>query len=191
MKYVMIDFENVQPNLAAMATSKDDTVIMVFLGQNQTKVRDKTRQYLGGNGEVIQIEGQGRNALDFHIAFYIGLLAGKHAGAQFFIVSRDTGFDPLIRYLRAQEISCQRILPAEKVHCATSTQEPNAAQMKAVIDNLKKHGKSVPKKLRTLRNVIKDVLRNDLSGKSLDAAIHELKKRGVVKETNGKLSYQL
>lgn len=191
MNFVMIDYENVQPSAAVMSTwPMDGTVkIMVFFGQNQTRVRDKTRQQLGERAEIIQIAGQGRNALDFHIAFFIGLLAAKHSGAQFFVVSRDTGFDPLIRYLCSQEISCQRILPEEIVpRDAPAAEAPKAAQIKAVIDNLKKRGKSLPKSLETLRSAIRDVL---FPEKSLDAVIHELKKRGVVKDSHGKLTYKL
>jgi hypothetical protein len=54
------------------------------------------------------MDGNGTNALDFHIAYYIGRLAAKCPDAYFHIISKDTGFDPLIKHLKGQGISCQR-----------------------------------------------------------------------------------
>jgi len=107
---VLIDFENVQPqNLGAL--SGRTVRIKVFLGSNQAKIPvaiAQAMQTFGPDAEYIQIEGSGSNALDFHIAYYIGRLVAEYPGASFHIVSRDTGFDPLIRHLKAKGISCHR-----------------------------------------------------------------------------------
>jgi len=96
--------------------------IMLFLGQNQNKVPvELTRalQPFGAAVEYLSISGSGPNAVDFHIAFYIGHLAQKHPGAKFTIVSRDTGFDPLVRHLSdTLKIRCGRI-KALPVHAAS------------------------------------------------------------------------
>lgn len=55
-------------------------------------------QPFGADVESVQITGNGPSALDFDIAFYIGHLAQLHPGASFVIVSRDTGFDPLVKH---------------------------------------------------------------------------------------------
>ena len=194
MVYVMIDCENVKANLAIMAEwPKDGTVkIMIFLGQAQAKVREKAKQQLGSAAEFIQIEGQGKNALDFHIAFYIGQLGAKHAGAQFFVVSNDTGFDPLIKHLSCRKISCERVSSvAENQSVKPPTPARTAAETRAVIQNLVKRAKSLPKKLATLQSAIRDVLGKDVSGEKVDAGIKELMNRGVVKESKGKLTYKL
>ena len=54
----------------------------------------QTLQNFGADAEYIQIDGHGKNALDFHIAFYIGRLAMESLGAFFHIISGDTGFGP-------------------------------------------------------------------------------------------------
>ena len=54
-------------------------------------------QSLGADAEYVRIEGNGPNALDFHIAFYIGNIAAKDPDCYFHIISKDTGFDPLIK----------------------------------------------------------------------------------------------
>ena len=46
---------------------------MVFIGANQTKVTIEFAsllQQLGTRAQYLRISGNGRNALDFHIAFY-------------------------------------------------------------------------------------------------------------------------
>jgi hypothetical protein len=46
---------------------------------------------------------------DFHIAYYLGWLSRKKREAQFYIVSKDKGFDPLVSHLRANGITVSRI----------------------------------------------------------------------------------
>jgi hypothetical protein len=63
-----------------------------------------TLQRLGTRAQYIRISGNGRNALDFHIAFYIGELAAKDPDAFFHIVSGDTGFAPLLQHLKDRKL---------------------------------------------------------------------------------------
>ena len=53
----------------------------------------------------MKIGGNGKNALDFYLAFYVGDLAAKDPEAGFHILSDDTGFDPLIKHLKAPKKS--------------------------------------------------------------------------------------
>ena len=109
--FYLIDFENVQPK--ALDRLKAGTCqIKVFLGQQQTRLLLELVQALqpfGSDAEYIQIQGSGPDAVDFHIAFYIGLLASAHPGASFDIISKDKGFDPLVRHLAKLGIVCRRL----------------------------------------------------------------------------------
>lgn len=69
----------------------------------------KSLQKLGSRADYIKLSGHGSNALDFHIAYYIGRLAAIEPSAYFHIISRDTGFDPLIQHLRSQKILAGRV----------------------------------------------------------------------------------
>ena len=74
--YILIDFENVHPKSLEILNGHPFKVI-VFVGANQAKVPFElvmSMQALGDNAEYVQIAGNGPNALDFHIAFYIGQL---------------------------------------------------------------------------------------------------------------------
>lgn len=93
--------------------------IKLFLGQTQGKVPVPLLQALqpfGSDVEYVQIAGSGPNAVDFHVAFYIGRLSGQLPDANFIIVSRDTGFDPLVRHLGTLKIKCKRVsaLPGDQ-----------------------------------------------------------------------------
>lgn len=115
--FVMVDFENVQPSSLG-ALSPDTCDIKVFTGAHQKKVELALAQALqrfGPNAEWIQITGAGKDALDFHIAFYIGLLAAAHPQASFTIVSRDTGFDPLVKHLAKLGIGCRRVAAIDAI----------------------------------------------------------------------------
>ncbi|HXF07201.1 MAG TPA: PIN domain-containing protein [Candidatus Acidoferrales bacterium] len=100
--YLLIDFENVQPESIALLDELDFTILL-FVGAHQTKIPlalATQLQQLGERARYIRIEGNGPNALDFHIAFTIGELARVDSEGYLHIISRDTGFDPLIRYAR-------------------------------------------------------------------------------------------
>ncbi|MFL6585518.1 MAG: PIN domain-containing protein [Luteimonas sp.] len=109
--YYLIDFENVQPR-ALDCLKPGTSCIKVFVGAQQTKVMlDLARalQPFGTDAEYIQITGSGPDAVDFHIAYYIGCLSAHEPSARFRIVSKDTGFDPLVRHLVAKGIDCKRV----------------------------------------------------------------------------------
>jgi hypothetical protein len=113
LTYILIDFENVQPAAEDMSLLRGaDFRVRLFHGPNQTRfdaAMVKALQPLGSQLEYIQGERRGKNALDFHIAFYLGRLveACKVSGlendktAAFVIVSKDAGFDALLDPVRA------------------------------------------------------------------------------------------
>ncbi|MDE2614410.1 MAG: hypothetical protein KGL78_13280, partial [Burkholderiales bacterium] len=96
--YVLVDLENVQPD-SLDALAQDHFKILLFVGANQTKLPFDlvaSMQRLGPHAEYIKISGNGSNALDFHIAYTVGRIAAAEPTAYFHVVSKDTGFDPLI-----------------------------------------------------------------------------------------------
>jgi hypothetical protein len=108
--YVLIDYENVQPQDLALLNGHPFKVF-VLVGTNQTKIPTEFADALqarGENGRYVRINGNGRNALDFHIAFHLGELAAKDPEGFYHVISKDTGFDPLLGYLKARGIHAQR-----------------------------------------------------------------------------------
>lgn len=108
--FILVDFENVQPNLLAVVEQAKFGVI-VFVGASQTKVPFEIAdalQQMGQSASYVKISGNGKNALDFHIAFWIGQLSARYPSAAFHIISKDNGFDPLIDHLKERSISASR-----------------------------------------------------------------------------------
>ena len=109
--YVLIDYENVQPD--DIATLQHEHVrVIVFVGPHQTKIafeKAAALQRMGANAEYVRLSGGGSNALDFHIAYYLGQLAAKEPTAFFDIISKDTGFDPLVKHLKERKLRACRV----------------------------------------------------------------------------------
>ena len=78
--FVLVDLENVQPaNIGLLYGGAFK--IKVFLGAIQSKISVELAcafQPFGPDVEYIQMGGNGTNALDFHIAYYIGRLAAEY-----------------------------------------------------------------------------------------------------------------
>jgi len=189
-----VDFENVQPkNLELL--SGPSVKIKIFLGTNQAKIpvaMAQAVQAFGPDAEYIQIDGNGSNALDFHIAYYIGRLAAENPGSSFHVVSKDTGFDPLIRHLGTKGISCRRTTAlSETAAVKIPNSSSNPQKLDAVIDNLAKQKAAKPRTLKTLRSTIKAWFVNQLSKEGLDDLIGELTARGIVTVSDRKVHYEL
>jgi len=192
--YVLIDFENVQPkNLEILASHPFK--VLVFVGANQAKIPydlAAAMQELGDNARYVKISGSGQNALDFHIAFYIGQLSTQEPEAYFHIISRDTGFDPLIKHLKSQRIHVQREkdlaeIPILRMSNATTNDE----KISAIIKNLSGRGHSRPRKIKTLSNTINSLFTKQLDDAKLMSLVSELEKREYITVTEGNVSYKL
>lgn len=109
-KLLLVDFENVpKVDLAALPA---DVTVPFFFGASQRTVPTaflKEALKLGSRFVPIDIEGQGKNALDFHIAFYLGEYLQAAPGAECVILSRDKGFDPLVRHLAGRGFKVRRV----------------------------------------------------------------------------------
>ncbi len=193
--YVLIDYENVQPkNLDLLARHR--FAVKVFVGQNQTRVPVSlaaSMQKLGAGAEYVFISGSGRNALDFHIAFYLGELSSAHPAEEFYVVSRDRGFDPLIRHLtEARDVRARRVadiaeIPSLRIAAGSSQED----QVRAIVRNLRSRGRSVPRKVSTLKNTIRNLVAGQPSDADLDALVEELRKRRLVEIKDNKIRYHL
>jgi hypothetical protein len=90
INFVLIDYENVQPDDFALLVDGPFRV-KVFLGQNQSRILVEVAtalQRLGTNAEYIHLEAGGPNALDFHIAFYLGKLSCREGAGSFTLSQR-------------------------------------------------------------------------------------------------------
>lgn len=192
--YVLIDYENVQPEAMAVLAQEHFKVI-VFVGANQAKVTFEVAsalQQMGDRAEYVKITGNGSNALDFHIAFYIGVLAGIEPDAYFHIVSKDTGFDPLIQHLKAKKILACRSKDVTDIPIVKAANSKSPADRVAVvIADLKRRGASRPRAVKTLSSTISGIFQKQISDQEVASLIANLQKHGIVTVNGTKVSYSL
>lgn len=194
--YILVDYENVQPKDIGLLQDGPFKV-KVFLGPTQAKIPVSlatSLQALGTNAEYIQLETAGSNALDFHIAYYIGVLATEDPTGFFHIISKDTGFDPLIKHLKARRIFAQRSLSIAEIPYfkATAAEGGNkTAWVDAAVADLVRRKASKPRTQKTLLSTLDALFRKELSPQQLSELLDDLCVRGLVRFNGARITYSL
>ena len=189
-QFVLIDCENVQPN--DLGLLKDGPFrVKLFLGEHQTKIPVEWATALQplADVEYIAIDGSGRNALDFHIAFYLGKLSQQEPKGAFHIISKDKGFDPLVKHLSGKGVRIERWASIAASFSRKKGPSTFEAQIEAIVADLKRRKSAKPKKLKTLRNTIDALFNREISEESLGALVDELKRLGLIKVDGCNVTY--
>jgi ribosomal protein L37AE/L43A len=109
-KLLLVDFENIH----RLDTSGLDAAfqVVVFVGADQKPPRlgkEPPRKPTRPEIRFQRVDGYGRNSLDFHIAFYLGRIYETARDTACYVLSKDKGFDPLLRHLNHSGLQCCRI----------------------------------------------------------------------------------
>jgi hypothetical protein len=194
VNFVLIDFENVQPESLA-ALDKDHFKVLMFVGASQSKVPYEVAvvmQRLGARAEYIKIAGNGPNALDFHIAYFIGHLAAANPAAHFHIISRDTGFDPLIEHLKTRKVVVTRSKAITDISSLNVTSsKSHAERLDVVVDRLQKNSAARPRTIKTLSSTVASFFQKKLAEDEIASLIKALQVKGLVAVTGTKVTYAL
>ncbi|RBP71121.1 PIN domain-containing protein [Marinobacter nauticus] len=192
--YVLIDLENVQPKNLELLKGHGFKVI-VFVGSKQVKISFDlacAMQSLGADAEYVKIEGNGPNALDFHIAFYMGNISAKDPDCYFHVISKDTGFDPLIKHLKTKRIYAQREKDISEIPLLKiSNSKSMAERIDAIVEFLKVRGAAKPRAVKTLSNSINSLFMKKLEEDELGKIMDELIRQKIVVTNGSKVTYQL
>jgi hypothetical protein len=189
---VLIDFESVQPE-SLVALERAHFKVIVFIGASQSKVPIEIAtalQRMGPNAEYIQISGNGKNALDFHICFYIGQLAAQDIGAYFHVISKDGGFDPLIRHLRSRKIFCARAISIDDIPLVKAGNRKSPGERAQLfIEKLRQPKVTKPRAVKTLSSAIAAYFQRQLTDAEVEAIIAAMQKSGFIRVAGSKVSY--
>lgn len=107
--HALVDFENVQPSLEALAKlAPGFTDVWLFHGPHQAK---QAQALAASHARVTLVphSGKGKNALDFHLSFYLGYVAAKHPDAELVVVANDKGYDSMIGHAKALGFTARRV----------------------------------------------------------------------------------
>jgi hypothetical protein len=214
-KYVLIDYENVHvKSLALLQGGKFQ--VKVFLGPKNSRLPVElvmAMKELGDKADYIMLETSSSNALDFHITYYLGALVAADPEGHFHIISKDTGFDSLIKHLQLKKISCKRSTSIEQMPCFTAPPPaaPETSKLQQVMGKRKKAAsrsgfellvtnaltdlikrkKARPSTTKKLLSTIHAKCGKTIPDSEIEAVLQELIKRGYVQVEGNKVTYQL
>lgn len=189
VRIIYVDFENV-PNVEIQETT--DTRILLFIGQSQKRLSTgivKAIQPLGKNVEWIQINGSGKNALDFHIAYYLAINKAQ-PNTEHFVISKDAGFDPLIAHVNSLGQKVRRVVSFADVFQKIGLGRELEGKYKKVKENLMKQQRARrPKSRKTLSSFIEATFQKKISAGETNKLIENLFREGLLEEKSKRISY--
>lgn len=184
----LLDFENVNPKDVNLV--KQDALIILFIGEKQSKINIEiaaSLQPLGKQVEYITINGTGKNAADFHIAYFLGKLTWQDKNMEYVIVSKDTGFNPLIKFILKEKIKCQRVANFTEYYNKEkeSTPSDHLNEIKSFLATHKNRPLTVVK----LKSFIKSKFK-ELSDEKIEDLFNDLLKLKVFSIDKTKIRYR-
>ena len=192
--YVLIDYENIQPDTAAALVPAHFKVLM-FVGANQPRVNVEVASALqkkGADVQYIRATGSGRNALDFHITYYLGRLAAAEPEAYFHVITADKGMDPLMQHMQAAGLNVWR---HENVHGIPLVKLPHTTtedeKLAAILAYLVARGSQRPGSAKTLIGSASALFEPKLPEDATDALLKKLELQGVFAREGSRIVYSL
>ncbi|MFX4260743.1 PIN domain-containing protein [Pelotomaculum propionicicum] len=186
-----MDYENVQDVIVDVIN--ETFKVIIIMREDQTKVPIdlvNITQPLGNAVEWIRVNGKGRNALDFFIAFYLGKDVTANRDKTFIIYSKDTGYDPLLTHLKKSGIKARRIVSFQQLSQNKAIKIDEAGIMKLKDVLIKVPANKRPKKRNSLTSHI-TALFNSKPKQYIDNLIEDLFIKKIVYEENGTIKYSL
>ncbi len=189
-KLLLVDFENVHQVDLAHLDEHFNVIIFVGLVQKTIPIElVVSAQKLGSRVEWQRVEGNGSNALDFYIACYLGRVLEKSPTQHCIVLSKDKGFDPLLRHLSKIGLKCKRINSLLELEPeSAAAEEPN---YKRVLDQLGKTEKKLrPRKRTTLSTYISFMFQNNIPQADVDRIIDIFFANKLISEANNRITYE-
>ncbi len=113
MKIYLIDYENVnEQGLKGVDTLENGDMVNIFYSVNIKSIPFERSLELARSKASIDsylIKKTGKNYLDFQLTTLLGYLICKHEKADFFIVSKDTGFDSTVDFWKERNVNISRV----------------------------------------------------------------------------------
>lgn len=183
--WIFVDYENLQ-EIEWDRLAKLPVQVVLFTGGNQKLPVETLKKGLEMEGRlrIMVSAAKGKNALDFQMAFYAGGIAERCPDAFFHFVTRDTGFDALVSYIRketkafaerVESIAALKFLNPP-IFVAMSLQE----QVEHATARLQKMGNARPKTKKTLLSTLAAAFAKELDEASIQKVFKSLVFQGKV-----------
>jgi hypothetical protein len=215
VNHVFLDFENVHEiDLAAMGSKAVSFTLL--LGPRQTKldvaIVEKLLEH-ANSVQLVRLASTGKNALDFLLAYHVGRAVSADPTGFFYIIAKDTGYDPLVDHLRRNHIHASRHDDFSSLPFLTAVPRPVAAKPKAppkakaparapapvleellirVVEHLRKNSTNRP---RTKRRLVSNLLArfgNEITEVEVQGVIEHLSRVAYISiDVREAVTYQL
>lgn len=213
LQVLMIDLENCPGQINDLLDGLDQYAqVVICYAQSGAKVplhwiHALSQALISGRLKIIRMPASGKNAADFGISFYAGMLAHQLPEAEFTIVSNDSDLDHVVLLLRSLKHDAKR--SGNRLTSASTANESTANSALSSPQNALGHqmvtsateGKSVatfcamllkqtqnrPCKVEGLMNSLKSHLYQ--SETLAQGAFDQLKKRGVIVVHESKVTF--
>ena len=124
------------------------------------------------------------------MAYFLGKLSEKDKNSYFHIVTRDKGFDPLIKYLKGEKVWIQRVEDLSEIWVFKMNQLSSNQERAVDYEKfLKALGKSKPRRLNPLINSIKAHFMETLDESQINEIVSILKSRNTISVKDQTISY--
>ena len=193
---LLVDYENV--GQVELETIPEGVRILFFFGASQRSVPTrflKAALNLGNRFVAIDIEGRGKNALDFHIAFYLGECLASSPTQHCTVLSNDKGFDPLIKHLVGRDFAVRRVGSIKQavghLPAAIGRHTPKAAQEFAVrwLSGMQKNRR--PRKRQGLVAYLESRFGRKVAEPDIQALVDKMAADKQLADTQGTITYYL
>jgi hypothetical protein len=190
-KLLLVDYENVQQ--VDLTRLDDGFEVIIFVGATQKSVPIELvtqAQRLGQRVDWQRVDGVGSNALDFHIACHLGRIMERSPQQQCLVLSKDKGFDPLLRYLNKEGLKCRRLNSLLELDPKTAppTEDANTKRVIELLGKTDKKGR--PRKLKTLNQTVAAFFQKKIPAEEVSRIIDTMFANKLISETNGNVSYE-
>jgi len=192
-RILLIDLENCPNQIRQLMNNLEQYAqIVVCYAQSGTKIPldwiiPLTTVVNQNRLKIVKMPNGGKNAADFGIAFWAGLLmAQTNNDAHFDIVSDDADLDHVVSLLNDQQRSAKRIRTQKQNDAAPIAKNPPTSAQEYCI-HLDTHQKNRPVKKETLLNHIKSKFNS--AGIDAEKLFEELSRQGAIKLVDNKISY--
>ncbi len=188
--YIFVDYENVQENELDRIANRPVKVWLVLGEQHKSLPLKLVKLIQKFPEQIVLIETalNGKNALDFVLACELGAMAQKDATGYFHVLSRDKGFDALIKHLKAKGIHAARHMAFSEITVLMNFEER--------VNFLKKRFKTkrsgLPKKQKNLEADIQSLFAKMLSSEEVSEMVNKLiADRVILISETGNVTYSI
>lgn len=192
--HVLIDYENVQPEVAE-ALASPIFKVWVFVGAQQAKVKFDLVDLIQRKGDAakaIRIGATGRNALDFHISYYLGKLVHEFPDDYFHVIGNDTGLDPLLAHLNEQGVRATRSSSVADISIVKMPAESgDDDRLSKILEYLVRRGGQRPASWKTLVGSTAALFQPRLTEPEAAALLGVLESNGIFERHDTKVRYGL